>query len=55
VETMPPGPRELLLANGDHPDAGQIRAGLDRHRSTWLRGHRDVLGFAYLTLGVPRC
>jgi cyclopropane fatty-acyl-phospholipid synthase-like methyltransferase len=48
------GAEEWLLANGDHPDAGQIRASLDRHRSIWLRGHRDVLGFAYLTLGVPR-
>ena len=48
------GAEEWLLANGDHPDAGQVRANLDRHRSIWLRGHRDVLGFAYLTLGVPR-
>jgi hypothetical protein len=48
------GAEEWLLANGDHPEAGQVRAGLDRHRSTWLRGHRDVLGFTYLTLGVPR-
>lgn len=43
---------EWLLASGDHPEADQIRAKLDRHRSIWLRGHRDVLGFAYLTLGV---
>jgi hypothetical protein len=26
---------------------------VDRHRDIWLRGHRDVMGFAYLTLGVP--
>jgi hypothetical protein len=45
---------EWLLANGDHPDAGRVRDRLDRQRSIWLRGHRDVLGFAYLTLGVPR-
>jgi hypothetical protein len=48
------GPEEWLLANGDHPEADQVRAHLDRHRSIWLRGHRDVMGFAYLTLGVPR-
>jgi cyclopropane fatty-acyl-phospholipid synthase-like methyltransferase len=48
------GAEEWLLAHGDHPEAGQVRAKLDRHRSIWLRGHRDVLGFAYLTLGVPR-
>jgi hypothetical protein len=48
------GAEEWLLANGDHPEADGVRAKLDRHRSIWLRGHRDVLGFAYLTLGVPR-
>jgi cyclopropane fatty-acyl-phospholipid synthase-like methyltransferase len=47
------GAEEWLLANAGHPEAGQVRANLDRHRSIWLRGHRDVLGFAYLTLGVP--
>lgn len=47
------GAEEWLLANGNHPEAGQVRDRLDRHRSIWLRGHRDVLGFAYLTLGVP--
>ncbi len=25
----------------------------DEHRTGWLRGYRGVLGFAYLTLGVP--
>jgi cyclopropane fatty-acyl-phospholipid synthase-like methyltransferase len=48
------GAEEWLLANGDHPEADQTRSKLDRHRSIWLRGHRDLLGFAYLTLGVPR-
>ena len=48
------GPEEWLLANGNHPEAGQVRAKLDRQRSIWLRGHRDAMGFAYLTLGVPR-
>jgi hypothetical protein len=47
------GPEAWLLANGNHPDADEVRAKLDAHRSIWLRGHRDALGFAYLTLGVP--
>jgi cyclopropane fatty-acyl-phospholipid synthase-like methyltransferase len=47
------GAEQWLLANGDHPEADQVRAKLDRHRSIWLRGHRDVLGYAYLTLGSP--
>lgn len=46
------GAEEWLLANPDHPEAEQVREKLDRHRSIWLRGHRDVMGFAYLTLGV---
>jgi len=48
------GAEEWLLANGDHPAAGQVRAKLDAQRSIWLRGHRDVMGFVYLTLGAPR-
>ena len=44
---------EWLLANPGHPQAGEIRAELDKTRNIWLRGHRDVFGFAYLTLGVP--
>ena len=47
------GAEEWLLANPGHPEAGQVCARLDAHRSMWLRGYRDVLGFAYLTLGVP--
>ena len=47
------GAEEWLLANADHAEAGAVRARLDGHRATWLRGYRDVLGFAYLTLGVP--
>jgi len=43
---------EWLLANPGHPQAGEVRAGLDTTRNIWLRGHRDVFGFAYLTLGV---
>ena len=40
-----------LLTHADHPDAGEVRAKLDTQRNIWLRGHRDVMGFAYLTLG----
>ncbi|MFI9051965.1 SAM-dependent methyltransferase [Streptomyces sp. NPDC053427] len=47
------GAEEWLLANRDHPEAEQVRTRLDDHRSIWLRGLRDVWGFAYLTLGVP--
>ncbi|TDE89255.1 methyltransferase domain-containing protein [Occultella glacieicola] len=47
--------RELwLAANPDHPDAEAVRHSLDEQRSIWLRGHRDVLGFAYLTLVAVR-
>ncbi|WP_163544640.1 SAM-dependent methyltransferase [Occultella kanbiaonis] len=45
--------RELwLAAHPDHPDADAVRRGLDAQRSIWLRGHRDVMGFAYLTLAA---
>ena len=37
----------------DDPSAEQRRAEADEHRAGWLRGYRGVLGFAYLTLGVP--
>ena len=36
-----------------HPSAEGERATADEHRTGWLRGYRGVLGFAYLTLGVP--
>ncbi|NJC84565.1 hypothetical protein HC030_18650 [Planosporangium mesophilum] len=42
---------EWLLSHGDHPEADELRAKLDAQRNIWLRGHRDVMGFAYLTLG----
>lgn len=46
--------RELwLLSNPDHPRAAEVRARLDETRDIWLRGYRNVLGFAYLILGVP--
>ncbi|MFC7639951.1 SAM-dependent methyltransferase [Streptosporangium lutulentum] len=42
---------EWLVANPDHPGAEAARAEVDQHRSYWLRGYRDVWGFAFLTLG----
>ena len=48
------GAEEWLLANQAHPEADEVRAKLDGQRSIWLRGHRDTMGFAYLTLGLPR-
>lgn len=47
------GAEEWLLANPDHSEAGQVREKLGSHLSIWLRGHREVMGFAYLTLAVP--
>ena len=41
---------EWLAAHPDHPEAAEIRQGVDEHRSYWLRGYRGLLGFAYLTL-----
>ena len=42
-----------LMRNAESPDAAEVRAKADTHRGEWLGGYRDVLGFAYLTLGVP--
>lgn len=41
---------QWLAECGDSPLAEQTRQEADRHRSHWLRGYRDVLGQAYLTL-----
>jgi cyclopropane fatty-acyl-phospholipid synthase-like methyltransferase len=35
----------------NHNDVAEVRTKADAHRNAWLRGYRDVLGFAYLTLG----
>ncbi|MFF9915931.1 SAM-dependent methyltransferase [Streptomyces sp. NPDC013457] len=44
---------ELWLArNPDHPLAAETRERVDRQRSSWAHGYRNVLGMAYLTL-VP--
>jgi SAM-dependent methyltransferase len=46
---------ENWLMDWSHdPDATSIRARADTHRTEYLRGWRDVLGFAYLVLGRPR-
>ena len=42
---------EWLHLHGDHPAATEIRQKADSHRKGWLGGYRNVLGFAYLTLG----
>nr|WP_296071420.1 class I SAM-dependent methyltransferase [uncultured Actinoplanes sp.] len=42
---------DWLLANAGHPDAASVREKLDAQRDVWLKGHRGLLGFAYLTLG----
>lgn len=39
-----------LLDNPGSPDAHEVRARADQHRTGWLRGWRDTLGYAYLTL-----
>ncbi|MER5747188.1 class I SAM-dependent methyltransferase [Streptomyces sp. NPDC002225] len=43
---------EWLAAHPGHPLAQETRERADRHRESWLRGYRGVLGMAYLTL-VP--
>jgi SAM-dependent methyltransferase len=42
---------EWLMRWPDDPAAAGIRERADAHRNGYLRGYRDVLGFAYLTLG----
>ncbi|MEU3608980.1 class I SAM-dependent methyltransferase [Streptomyces sp. NPDC035033] len=39
-----------LAAHPDHPRAAETRERVDRQRSGWLNGYRNVLGIAYLTL-----
>ena len=45
---------EWIVDHRDHPEAEALRAKADIHRTEWLTGYGDVLGFAYLTLGRPR-
>ncbi|CAM5346099.1 MULTISPECIES: class I SAM-dependent methyltransferase [Streptomyces] len=42
-----------LAGHPEHPLAAETRARVDRQRDSWLRGYRDLLGMAYLTL-VPQ-
>lgn len=41
----------LLTADLTDPDVRAHADDADEHLAGWLRGYRDVLGFAYLTLG----
>lgn len=41
-----------LAAHPGHPLAAETRDRVDRQRSSWLNGYRDILGMTYLTL-VP--
>ncbi len=43
------GKEEWPASHRDHPEAEEVRASADAHRSMWL-GYRGILGFAYLTL-----
>jgi SAM-dependent methyltransferase len=45
-----------LIDYGHFAGAGEVeavRTKADEHRHRWLRGYRDVMGFAYVTLAVP--
>jgi len=41
---------EWALDNPGHPDADAVRAAARDHRTRWLRGYHQVLGFATLVL-----
>lgn len=41
---------EWLAAHPSHPAAAELRERADQQRTRWLRGYRNVLGIAYLTL-----
>lgn len=43
---------EWLVARPDRAGAAAVRARLDEHRASWLRGYRGLLGMAYLELLV---
>ncbi|SNT55967.1 Methyltransferase domain-containing protein [Asanoa hainanensis] len=42
---------EWLITHPNHPEAAAVREQADSQRNIWLRGHRGLMGFAYLTLG----
>jgi hypothetical protein len=41
---------EWALDNPGHPNAAEVRPLAREHRDRWLRGYRNVLGFATLVL-----
>ena len=43
---------EWLVVHPGHAEAAAVRARLDAHRASWLRGYRGLLGMAYLELLV---
>ena len=44
---------EWLMTHAGHADFKHFRVQADEHRTRWLHGYRNGLGFAYLTLGLP--
>jgi hypothetical protein len=44
---------DWLMDWSQHDEATAIRSRTDTHRNEYLRGWRDVLGFAYVVLGRP--
>jgi SAM-dependent methyltransferase len=48
--TFRAGRQEWLLANADHPQAGETRDWLDSREREYVSVYRGVLGFAYLVL-----
>jgi SAM-dependent methyltransferase len=48
------GRERWLLEHPGDDAADRVRTEADEHRRFWLRGYRGVLGFAYLTLALPR-
>jgi hypothetical protein len=41
---------EWSLDNAGHPDAPEVLTVARKHRDGWLRGYRNVLGFATMLL-----
>ncbi len=48
------GRERWMLDHPGDPRVDECRQVVDRHRTGWLRGYRGELGFAYLTLALPR-
>jgi len=43
---------EWLVSNPEHESASEVRDELNKTRMSWLRGHRDVMGFVRLVLAA---